>query len=73
MDDIGNLAYLARLRNIRKNADPPWEYFKDVSDAELRDDFLIEDRYLLAHDRFPEFVEKRRALVLNKVKEFLGR
>lgn len=73
VDDIGNLAYLGRLRNIRKNDEPPWEYFKDVSDTELRDDFLIEDRGLLAHDRFGEFVEKRRPVVLDRVKQFLGR
>jgi hypothetical protein len=73
VDDIGNLAYLGRLRNIRKNDEPPWEYFKNVSDAELRDDFLIEDRSLLAHERFGEFVEKRRPLIVARVKQFLGR
>jgi hypothetical protein len=73
VDDIGNLAYLPRLRNIRKNAAPPWEYFKDVSDAELRDEFLIDDRSLLAHERFNEFVDKRRVLILKRVQEFLGR
>ena len=72
VDDIGNLAYLARLRNIRKNADAPWDYFKDVSDTELRDDFLVDDRSLLAHERFNEFVEKRRVLILKRVREFLG-
>jgi hypothetical protein len=73
VDDIGNLAYLGRLRNIHKDADPPWEFFKDVSDIELRDDFLIEDRSLLAHERFSDFVEKRRPVVLDRVRKFLGR
>jgi hypothetical protein len=73
VDDIGNRTYLGRLRNIRKRDEPPWEYFKDVSDAELRDDFLVEDRSLLAHERFTEFVEKRRVAVVNQVKGFLGR
>lgn len=73
VDDIGNLAYLGRLRNIRKNDEPPWDYFKDASDDELKDDFLIEDRTLLAPEHFKEFVEKRRVVILDRVKAFLGR
>lgn len=73
VDDIGNLAFLGRLRNIRKNDEQPWEYFKGVSDQDLRDDFLIEDRELLAPEHFKEFVDKRRQLILERVKEFLGR
>ena len=73
VDDIGNLAYLGRLRNIRKNDEEPSVYFKDVSDDELRDDFLVADRTLLAPEKFHEFVEKRRATVVDRVKVFLGR
>lgn len=73
VDDIGNFAYLGKLRNIRKSNDEPAEYFKNTSDAELRDDFLIEDRALLAPARFQEFVEQRRASVLATVRGFLGR
>ncbi len=73
VDDIGNLSYLGKLRNQRKNAKDPWDYFKDVPDSELRDDFLVPDRALLAKEKFPEFVEQRRALVVARVKEFLGR
>jgi hypothetical protein len=73
VDDIGNLAYLGRLRNIRKNARPPWEYFANASDEELRDQMLVPDRSLLAEGRFTEFVELRRALIVEKVRSFLGR
>jgi hypothetical protein len=73
VDDIGNLAYLGRLRNIRKNDQPPWEYFRDVADAQLRDQFLIPDRSLLAAERFVTFVEQRRNLIVAKVRDFLGR
>lgn len=73
VDDIGNLAYLGKLRNIRKRDHVPWEYFKDTSDVDLRNDFLIEDRSLLAHNSFPEFIERRRAEILLRVKAFLGR
>jgi hypothetical protein len=41
VDDIGNLAYLGRLRNIRKNDQPPWEYFSEVPDQQLRDQMLV--------------------------------
>jgi hypothetical protein len=73
VDDIGNLAFLGRLRNIRKNDDPPWDYFKNVSDQALRDDFLIDDRSLLAPEHFKEFVTRRRTAILARVRDFLGR
>ena len=73
VDDIGNLAFLGRLRNIRNNDENPWDYFQGVDDRELREDFLIEDRTLLAADRFAEFAEKRRTLLVDRVKAFLGR
>jgi hypothetical protein len=72
IDDIGNLAFLGKLRNIRKSADPPWEYFRDVSDDELQRDYLV-DRALLAEDKFEEFVAKRRERILETVRDFLGR
>jgi hypothetical protein len=72
VDDIGNLAYLGKLRNIRKNAEPPWEYFKDLPDEELERDFLVK-RCLLAEDKFEEFVHFRRDEILKSVAKFLGR
>jgi hypothetical protein len=41
VDDIGNLSYLGKLRNIRKSAEMPDKYFASIGDAELRDDYLI--------------------------------
>ncbi len=73
VDDIGNLAYLGRLRNIRKNDGAPWDYWNEASDVELRDDFVIEDRSLLSHENFPEFVERRRVALVDRVSAFLGR
>lgn len=73
VDDIGNLAYLGKLRNIRKSDDMPMDYFMDVSDTELRDNYLIPDRALLTPERFEEFVANRRGLILERVREFLGR
>jgi len=73
VDDIGNKAFLGKLRNIRKSDTPPWEYFEKTADEVLRDGFLISDRSLLARDRFVEFVRLRRAAIVTKVKAFLGR
>jgi hypothetical protein len=73
VDDIGNLAYLGKLRNIRKSAEEPSSYFAKTSDAELKQYFLIEDRLLLAPERFETFVEKRRQMLLAVVRDFLGR
>jgi len=72
VDDIGNMAYLGKLRNIRKGAQEPWAYFKDVPTVELERDFLV-DRSLLAEDKFEEFVAVRRDRIVNAVREFLGR
>lgn len=73
VDDIGNLAYLGKLRNIRKRDEEPEIYFRPTADEELAQDFLIEDRSLLTHEKFPEFIEQRRTLIVQKVKSFLGR
>lgn len=72
VDDIGNKAYLGKLRNIRKSNGMPWDYFAGISDDELLQDFLV-DRKLLAEGKFPEFVADRRARLVAKVKTFLGR
>jgi hypothetical protein len=72
VDDIGNMAFLGKLRNIRKSAQPPWEYFADTSDGVLRKDFLIQ-RELLSADKFEEFVQVRRQAILGEVEDFLQR
>lgn len=73
VDDIGNLAYLGKLRNIRKTDQMPAEYFKSMSDDELKDEYLIDDRAVLAEDTFAAFVEARRQRIVERVIAFLGR
>jgi hypothetical protein len=73
VDDIGNLSYPGRLRNIRKNDQPPMEYFRGTPDSQLRDQFLISDRSMLAEEHFADFVEQRRSMIVDKVKAILGR
>ena len=73
VDDIGNLAYLGKLRNMRKNDDMPWDYFKQIpDDVELERDFLVQ-RSLLADEKFEEFVRVRRARIVDVVRQSLGR
>lgn len=72
VDDIGNFAFLGKLRNIRKSDSPPWEYFGPMSDEELDRDYLV-DRSLLRDDKFEEFVQVRRERILKAVTNFLGR
>ncbi len=72
IDDIGNMAYLGKLRNIRKGAQEPWVYFRDVSAVELDRDFLV-DHSLLSEDKFEAFVTTRRERIVEAVREFLGR
>lgn len=73
VDDIGNLAFLGKLRNIRKSDEMPLDYFKEESDETLRDNFAIADRALLHPDRFEEFVRTRRELIVTRIKAALGR
>jgi hypothetical protein len=73
VDDIGNLAYLGKLRNIRKSDEMPSIFFAGVSDEDLWDQFLIENRTLLVENRFVDFVTTRRQQIVERVKAFLGR
>jgi hypothetical protein len=73
VDDIGNLAFLGKLRNIRKSAEMPADYFAAETNDTLRDNFVISDRALLSPDRFEEFVKTRRELIVERVRNVLGR
>jgi hypothetical protein len=72
IDDVGNLAYLGKLRNIRKSAEEPAVYFANTPDVELRDALLVDSRSWLSTNNFQHFVEQRRARVLDVAKRFLG-
>lgn len=72
VNDIGNLAFLGKLRNIRKSDREPWEYFEGVSADELATDYLI-DRSNLKPDGFESFVTNRRQRILERVTQILGR
>lgn len=73
VDDIGNLSFLGKLRNIRKSDEMPAEYLKGESDRALADNLVISDRSLLSDAKFEEFVNKRRELIIERVKAALGR
>ncbi len=73
VDDIGNFAYLGKLRNIRKTNELPSSYFKSVTDDVLARDYLIDDRALLADERFEQFVARRRDRLVQVVRAALGR
>lgn len=73
VDDIGNLAFLGKLRNIRKRDEMPLDYFKDESDEALRDNFAIANRALLHPNRFEDFVSARRELIVTRIRAALGR
>lgn len=72
INDIGNLAFLGKLRNIRKSHQEPWEYFESISAEELATDYLI-DKSLLKPEAFEQFVANRRERICSRVKELLGR
>jgi hypothetical protein len=73
VDHVGNIVHLGKLRNIRMSANQPWEYLAEMSDRELAEDYIIEDRRLLADDGFEEFAEAPRMAILSGRQAFLGR
>jgi hypothetical protein len=70
--DIGNLAFLGKLRNIRKSDQEPWDYFKDVPPDELMTDYLV-DKSRLIEGGFEAFVADRRQRILQRATDLLGR
>jgi hypothetical protein len=72
VNDIGNFAFLGKLRNIRKSDEEPWEYFEGVPAEELVTDYLIE-KDQLTPDGFETFVNTRRQRIVERVTELLGR
>ncbi len=72
INDIGNLAFLGKLRNIKKSDQEPWEYFADIPAEELMTDYLI-DKALLREGGFKPFVEERRERIEKQVERVLGR
>lgn len=72
VNDIGNLAFLGKLRNIRKSDQEPWEYFADIDGQELMDNYLI-NKSLLRPDSFEALVKDRRERILSRVKSLLAR
>jgi len=73
VDDVGNLRLVNKTRNILKSDNLPdsdLEFFGS-DDAELRQLFL-KSREDLTSENFQGFVERRKELIFNKVKSFLG-
>ncbi len=73
INDIGNLRLITKTRNILKGDRLPDERteFYGAGDEEIKRTF-IQALEMLNEENFRKFVEKRRKLILQKVKEFLG-
>jgi hypothetical protein len=72
-DDVGNLRYLAKTRNILKNAalpDPTLDFYGS-EDAELRKLFLASVQNLTV-ESFVAFCMTRRQFIFRRVRAFLG-
>jgi len=72
VNDIGNRAFLGKLRNIRKSDQEPWEYFDGTPADELATDYLI-DKGQLKSDGFELFVANRRQRILERVTSLFGK
>ena len=72
INDIGNLRLYLGILNERKNAQDPADHIRDKSEGELKDEFGLDDRDLFRYDKYMEFVEKRREVLLASVASYLA-
>jgi hypothetical protein len=73
--EAGNLAYLGKLRNIRKSAEEPSIYFKRTSADELTEELVTKDFTEMQTKELREnlLIEDSSLLVKDCFKEFIER
>jgi len=73
INSVGNFRYINKTRNILKSNDLPEENtdFYGSNDPALKELF-IKAINNLTEETFRNFVQKRKELIMNRVKKFLG-
>jgi hypothetical protein len=72
INDIANLTFLGKEKNSSISDDPPWVYLPNETDKETRKaHFIPEDKSLWKPDKFPEFLDARRALLAKAITRLL--
>nr|MDO8080341.1 DUF262 domain-containing protein [Candidatus Freyarchaeota archaeon] len=70
INHFANFWILAKHKNQNKSNKHPKEYFEDVTDSELQEAYI--DRNLLDYPQYKNFLKKREAEILKRVKNELN-
>lgn len=76
VNDIGNLAFLSKVSNIKKGKTPPEEYFPPIiqrhGDEVLKAQYISTDSSLWALDRYEDFLKKRRQDIADAINNLMN-
>ena len=75
VNDIGNLAFLSKVSNIKKGKQPPNEYFPDkidlIGEEILTAQCIPNDPSLWTLDNYEKFLEMRRENIVNEINDLM--
>jgi len=72
INDIANLTFLGKEKNIGIGDQPPWVYLPlETTTAVRKAHFIPQDRTLWKPERFPEFLAERRRLLAKAITRLL--
>ena len=76
VNDIGNMAFLSKVSNVKKSDKTPDQYFptviKNMGDDILKDQNITVDSSLWALDRYEEFLKDRRQRIADGINNLMN-
>ena len=76
VNDIGNMAFLSKVSNIKKGKTPPEEYFPPIiqqhGDEVLKAQYISTDSSLWALDRYEDFLKMRRQDIADAINNLMN-
>ena len=76
VNDIGNMAFLSKVSNVKKSDKTPDQYFptviKNMGDDILKDQNITVDSSLWALDRYEEFLKDRRQRIADGINDLMN-
>ena len=71
INDIGNMAFLSKVSNIKKSDKTPDQYFPDVPEEDLKAQCITTDSSLWTIDRYEDFLEDRRISLASGINDLM--
>ena len=76
VNDIGNMAFLSKVSNIKKGKTPPDEYFPPIiqqhGDEVLKAQYISTEPSLWALDRYEDFLKMRRQDIADAINNLMN-